>query len=165
MSAPLTDLQTEFRQAMANLCAPVSIITVMDGDRPHGTTVSAVMSLSMDPLLVAVALADTSETLARIRESKAFGVNVLAGDQHDIAGRFATKGPDKFGDIDWHQVEPVPRITGTAVWLACRVADLLPGGDHTIVVGDVVAAESDTDAQPLTYHRRGFGTHAAHGDR
>lgn len=158
-------LQTEFRQAMANLCAPVSIITVMDADRPHGTTVSAVMSLSMDPSLVAVALAETSQTLARIRRSRAFGVNVLADDQHHIAGRFATKAPDRFGDIDWQQAGTVPRITGSAVWLACRVAGLLPGGDHTIVVGEVVAAESDPLARPLTYHRRGFGTHTARTDR
>ena len=136
----------------------------MDGDRPHGTTVSAVMSLSMDPLLVAVALADTSETLARIRNRRR-SVSMCWPVTSTTSPADSRRRPDKFGDIDWHQVESVPRITGTAVWLACRVADLLPGGDHTIVVGDVVAAESDTDAQPLTYHRRGFGTHAAHGDR
>jgi flavin reductase (DIM6/NTAB) family NADH-FMN oxidoreductase RutF len=102
MSTPVSDdLATRFRHAMAHLCAPVTIITAMDDRRPHGTTVSAVMSLSVEPLLV-------------------------------------------------------------AVWLSCELESLLPGGDHTIVVGRVHTADTNTDAEPLTYHRRSFGTHAAH---
>lgn len=163
MSTPVSDdLQTRFRHAMAHLCAPVTIITAMDDRRPHGTTVSAVMSLSVEPLLVAVALAQTSDTLALIETSRRFGVNVLASHQHPIALRFATKGEDKFAEVGWQPSGEVPRIDETAVWLSCELESLLPGGDHTIVVGRVHTADTNTDAEPLTYHRRSFGTHAAH---
>ncbi|MDT0222931.1 flavin reductase family protein [Gordonia sp. AC31] len=159
MSLTAVDLSSTFRDAMAHMCAPVSVITTMDGDRPHGTTVSAVMSLSVDPLLIAVALAETSESLRHIRGATAFGVNVLDAAQENIALRFATKGDDKFDTIDWTLATGVPRITGTAVWVACTLAEVVQGGDHALLFGSVVDVERDSEAAPLTYHGRRFGTH------
>ena len=159
MSLTAVDLSSTFRDAMAHMCAPVSVITTMDGDRPHGTTVSAVMSLSVDPLLIAVALADTSESLRHIREATTFGVNILDAAQEDIAMRFATKGDDKFATVDWSLACGVPRITGAAVWVACTLAEVVPGGDHALLFGSVVDVERDSGAAPLTYHGRRFGTH------
>src|SRR5690606_19866346 len=92
----LTDLQSGFKEAMAHMCAPVTVITTMDGPHPHGTTVSALMSLSMDPLLIAVAMATSSESLAAVKRTGVFAVNVLGAHQQDAALRFATKGDDKF---------------------------------------------------------------------
>ncbi|MFE0750367.1 flavin reductase family protein [Gordonia sp. NPDC058843] len=159
MSVSPVDLSATFRDAMAHVCAPVSVITTMDGDRPHGTTVSAVMSLSMDPLLVAVALAESSACLRHIRAAGTFGVNILDSAQEDVAMRFATKGDDKFDAVDWSLSADVPRITGAAVWTACTLAGVAEGGDHTILIGSVVDVETRAGAAPLTYHGRRFGTH------
>ncbi|MFC3242007.1 flavin reductase family protein [Gordonia humi] len=155
-------LAVEFREAMANLCAPVTVVGVLDDERAHGTTVSAVMSLSMTPPLIAVALADTSDTLALIRRTGAFSINVLSAAQASIAMSLATKGVDKFADIGWHRCAGTPRVADCAAWLPCTVADDLPGGDHRIIVGAVADASIDPGASPLTYHRRTFGTHVAH---
>lgn len=162
MQENLDRLGAEFKQAMAHLCAPVTVITAMDGDRPHGTTVSAIMSLSMEPHLLAVALANTSECLGLIAKTKRFGVNVLASEQHDIAYRLAGKGAAKFDGVAWAHRDGLPHVSGASIWIACDVAEVVSGGDHRILLGRVRAVETSTDQDPLTYHRRGFGTHVPH---
>lgn len=147
-----------FREAMAHVCTPVTVITTFDGDRPHGTTVSAFMSLSMGPPMVAVALDGDSELLALIRESERFGVNVLASAQSDVALAFARKGRDKFNGVGWRRRDDLPALDGISGWVACTATDFAVGGDHTVIFGEVIGADHAV-AEPLTYHRRVFGTH------
>ncbi|MGV0739727.1 flavin reductase family protein [Mycobacterium syngnathidarum] len=144
---------------MAAVCTPVSVITAFVQSRPHGTTVSAFASLSVRPPMIMLALDGDSDLLDAIRASKRFAVNVLGAGHRDEALRFARKGRDKFDDVAWHTHHGLPRLAGATTWLACEVADLLPGGDHVIVTGDVLVSESDP-SPPLTYHARVFGTHS-----
>lgn len=156
-------LDAEFLSVMGGVCAPVVVVTAMDGDRPHGTTVSAFASLSRRPPMILVALDVGSDLLGIIRKTGSFGINVLSDQQPDTAMAFARKGQDKFAGVAWHPVGGVPRLDGSTGWLSCEVADLVPGGDHVIVLGNVVGAE-DAPERPLVYHRRVFGTHAAIDD-
>ncbi|CCG03720.1 flavin reductase family protein [Blastococcus saxobsidens] len=149
-----------FREVMAAVCTPVSVITGLDDGVPHGTTVSAFASLSMAPPMVLVSLDRGSDLLALVRRTGLLGVNVLGSGQSELATQCARKGADKFTDVAWELHAGVPRIAGAAGFLGCTVAGLVPGGDHVIVLGDVVAAETVADA-PLTYHGRVFGTHFA----
>jgi flavin reductase (DIM6/NTAB) family NADH-FMN oxidoreductase RutF len=158
-SAPGVDAAT-FRAVMASVAAPVAVVTVMAGQRPHGSTVSAFTSLSLHPPMVLVALDRASDLLRHIRDSGEFGVNVLAADQAPLARAFARKGDDKFDGVAWAREAGVPRLPGSAGWLACAVESLVPGGDHEVVLGRVIAAEH-ADFPPLTYHQRSFGTHQA----
>lgn len=152
-------LQETFKNVMAHVATPVAVVTSMNGGSPAGTTVSAFLSLSMDPPMVLVSLDRGSETLELVTESRKFGVNILASDQHDAALRFATKnGLGKFHGVRWDIDHALPRIVGAAGWVACTVEGVVEGGDHMIVLGHVVAAEQH-DSHPLTYHRRTFGTH------
>ncbi|MCK8673627.1 flavin reductase family protein [Rhodococcus sp. HM1] len=161
MNSPLTqDLTTVFRDVMAGVCTPVTVVTALDGDRPHGTTVSAFASLSMDPPMVLVALDRGSDLLTVVRGQGRFGVNILGHGQDSLALTFARKGPDKFAAVAWSLSAGTPRITGTPGWLACTVSDLVDGGDHVVVLGHVTEADRH-DHPPLTYHRRTFGTHSA----
>lgn len=154
-----TTLQQRFLEVMAGVCTPVSVVTSTDADAPYGTTVSAFASLSLEPPMVLVALDQRSDLLAVLRRSGRFGLNVLADDQADLAVAFARKGGSgKFDGVRWHDDGGVPRLLGATGFLRCDVADLLPGGDHMIVLGGVQHAEPAAGA-PLTYHRRGFGTH------
>jgi flavin reductase (DIM6/NTAB) family NADH-FMN oxidoreductase RutF len=150
-----------FREVMAAVCTPVSVVTAMAGDRPHGSTVSAFASLSLNPPMVLVSLDQASELLRHIRRSLVFGLNVLHAGQAALATAFARKGDDKFNGISWVLDSGVPRLEGSAGWLACRVEQLVSGGDHIVVVARVVAGGC-TAAPPLTYHQRRFGTHRAH---
>ncbi|MEE2032662.1 flavin reductase family protein [Rhodococcus chondri] len=154
------DFTTEFRDVMANVCTPVTVVTALDGHRPHGTTVSAFASLSMSPPMVMVALDRGSDLLVLIREQKRFGINVLGHGQDGLALAFARKGADKFDGVEWSLSAGVPRIDGAPGWVACHVADLVDGGDHIVVLGHVEDA-ARADHPPLTYHGRTFGTHSA----
>jgi flavin reductase (DIM6/NTAB) family NADH-FMN oxidoreductase RutF len=149
-----------FKEVMANVCAPVSVVTALHGNRAHGTTVSALAALSLDPPMIMVALDHSSELLAIIRASRKFGVNVLGSGHQHLARQFATKGHGKFDGVPWTAHTGVPRITGTPGWLACSLESLVPGGDHVIALGTVTAAET-ADHPPLTYYAREFGTHSA----
>ncbi|MGW3150308.1 flavin reductase family protein [Streptomyces sp. NPDC001177] len=154
------ELRAAFTDVMAGVATPVSVITAMDGDRPHGTTVSAFASLSLVPPMVLVSLDRQSDLLKVVRHSGRFGMNVLAGGQSAVARAFARKGESKFDGIAWNRVDDLPRLEGISGWLACEVSDLVTGGDHVVVLGTVITAQVG-DPTPLTYHARAFGTHIA----
>jgi flavin reductase (DIM6/NTAB) family NADH-FMN oxidoreductase RutF len=146
-----------FREALGAICTPLAIVTSQRGGRPHGTTVSAFCSLSLDPPLVLVSLNRASNLLAMVRTTGTFGINVLENGQQALAKRFATKSEDKFAEVAWSIDHDLPRIHGGGSWIARRVEDLLRGGDHEIVVGLVEHAEQDA-RQPLLYQQGGFTT-------
>lgn len=161
MSVPSDGLQARFREVMAHVPSPVSIVTALNGGLPHGTTVSAFASLSIEPPMVLVALDRGSELLASIRRTHRFGINVLGVAQSALALAFARKGGvRKFQGVKWDVHQDLPRLAGAPGWLACTVADLVGGGDHVIALGLVEVADT-VEAEPLIYHRRVFGTHAA----
>jgi flavin reductase (DIM6/NTAB) family NADH-FMN oxidoreductase RutF len=149
---------------MASVCAPVAVVTASDEGRPHGTTVSAFSSLSLDPPLVMVALDRSSDLLAILRRTGRFGVNLLSYAQDDLAVRFAQKGRTKFDGVDWREEDGLPRLMPRSGWLACRVTELHDGGDHLLAIGQVEVAEPSAEA-PLVYHKRRFGTHSGSLDR
>jgi flavin reductase (DIM6/NTAB) family NADH-FMN oxidoreductase RutF len=146
-----------FREALGAVCAPVAVVTSFFDERPHGTTVSAFCSLSLEPPLVLVALDRGSDLLRMIRSARRYGINVLGHDQEAVAKRFARKGIDKFDEVDWELDSDLPRLDATASWIACRLHELIDGGDHVIAVGFVERAQAGA-AHPLLYRQRAFGT-------
>jgi flavin reductase (DIM6/NTAB) family NADH-FMN oxidoreductase RutF len=149
----------DFKESMARVSSTVIVVTTRTHAGPYGTTVTAFMSLSVNPPMIVVSLDRGSQLLARIRAVSRFGVNVLSHDQADIARTFARKGSEKFAGVPWALDRGLPRLDGTASWLSCSAARLVDGGDHILVIGVVEAAEI-SDRPPLTYHARSFGTHA-----
>jgi len=148
-----------FLDVMASVVSPVTVVTAMIGDRPHGTTVSAFCSLSLDPPMVVVALDRRSDLRQGIEAGTPVGINVLGSDHSDLARQFARKGFDKFDGVEWTLDNGVPRILGAPGWLVCEASDVVPGGDHVLVLCTVSECEH-CDAAPLAYHNRIFGTHA-----
>jgi flavin reductase (DIM6/NTAB) family NADH-FMN oxidoreductase RutF len=151
-----------FREVMARVATPVSIVTTLHDELPYGTTVSAFTSLSIDPPMVLVALDRGSDTLKSIRISGRFGLNILSAGQAETAATFASKGGSgKFDTTSWSISEGLPRIPGALGWITSTLADLVDGGDHVIALGLVQSAET-TDGEPLVYHGRAFGSYLAH---
>lgn len=144
----------EFRAAMAQIPTGVTVVAANGADGPAGATASAVASLSLEPMLMLACLDRGSRTLRAVQAADRFGINVLAGDQEDIARAFSTKAPvaDKWSGIDWEERDGLPAIHGAAVWVACDLHDMIGGGDHVIITGAVVDFEAG-DATPLVYHR------------
>jgi flavin reductase (DIM6/NTAB) family NADH-FMN oxidoreductase RutF len=120
-------------------------------------TASAVSSLSLDPVQLLVCISNGLPTLANIRAAGRFAVNVLRDDQADVAMRFADPTADRFAGLALRDGWESPALADAIAVFDCRVAEMLPGGDHTIVIGDVVACENDPDAAPLVYWASSFG--------
>jgi 3-hydroxy-9,10-secoandrosta-1,3,5(10)-triene-9,17-dione monooxygenase reductase component len=157
----VTATVVDLRGTMSHFATGVTVVSTLDADGlPIGTTASAVSSVSLDPPLVLVCLARTSNTLAALRWHGAFAVNVLAGDHADLALAFAQPGPCEA----WGDGPPPAAATGSPLVpdalavLDCALHDVLPGGDHAIVLGRVVAtAATDDERAPLLSFRRRLG--------
>lgn len=144
----------ELRRLMSRWVTGVAVVTSTDGTGPRGATTNALTSLSLDPLLVLVALDRASNTLQAVRNSGRFCINVLAADQEELARRFATKasGEEKLAGVPHQLVDAVPVLDGAVAWLACELDHELGGGDHTILLGRPLEAGSISDTQPLVFH-------------
>jgi flavin reductase (DIM6/NTAB) family NADH-FMN oxidoreductase RutF len=154
-----------FRQLMAGVCAPVTVVTTVVDGVPYGATVSSLASLSLDPPLVTVAFDRASTLLARIQRAGQFGVNILSYSQDDLARNFAVSQADKFSGTDWFADDGLPRLAEVAGWMACDLNHTVEGGDHLLLFGLVRAAGSRRDLPPLVYAHRTYGTHSRFAQR
>ncbi|OIK26921.1 reductase [Streptomyces malaysiense] len=161
----------EFRAAMSRLAAGVVLVTAqeppLDPDDPDapgvedvGMTATAFLSVSLDPPLVLVSLREGSRMDDLLAEQPLWAVSVLAESQRHIAGRFAMKGriSDRllFADLGCTrgEVTHAQLVDGALATLECRTEQRVAAGDHTLVVGRVLAARvPSTEGGPLTYFR------------
>jgi len=144
-----------FREVMGHFATGVTVVTASGPDGPVGMTANAVCSLSLDPLLALVCFANGARTLRVVREQRRFGVNVLAKGQEDLAHLFASKLPEaeKFAGVQHTVHDGIPVIEGTLAWVGCTLEHWVPGGDHTIGIGAVTAAEKASDGAALIWYR------------
>jgi flavin reductase (DIM6/NTAB) family NADH-FMN oxidoreductase RutF len=146
------------RRLMTHWPTGVAVITSRGESGPRGATTNALTSLSLDPLLVLVALDRASNTLAAVRTSGRFCINVLAADQEEVARRFATKasGEEKLAGVPHELVDGVPVLGGSVAWLACDLDGELEGGDHAILLGRPREANADPTRRPLVFYGGGY---------
>lgn len=149
-----------FKEVLGAVAAPVAVVTALHDGRPHGTTVSAFCSLSLEPPMVLISLDAGSGLLARVRRSGRFAINVLAAGQEPLATGFARKGADKFAEVDWSDHDGLPRLPLSRGFIACRVERDVPAGDHVLLLGLVEHAER-SEQEPLLYCERRFGRFGA----
>jgi 3-hydroxy-9,10-secoandrosta-1,3,5(10)-triene-9,17-dione monooxygenase reductase component len=142
---------------MGHFATGVTVVTVATPDGPIGLTANAVCSLSLEPVLLLVCFDNEARTLPALRETGRFGVNVLGSGQADLARLFASKLPEheKFADVPHTVHDGIPVIEGALAWVGCRLERLIPGGDHTIGIGGVEAAEAGT-GEPLLWFRGSY---------
>lgn len=151
---PVDDAQ--FKLAMSHFASGVTIVTTEHDGKPFGMTVAAFSSLSLHPPLVLICIEKGVKTHEAIAAAGKFGVSILSDAQTDVSNRFASRGDDKFAGIATRRGESgVPLIDGAITTLECTLREHLPGGDHTIFVGEVVAI-STAEGTPLLYYRSGY---------
>ncbi|MFG2480637.1 flavin reductase family protein [Streptomyces fagopyri] len=151
------DTTVDFRATMGRLVTGVSVITTRSGSTPIGMTASAVAALSLAPLQLLVCIANHLYTRTAIAEHGRFAVNVLGEDSETLARNFAMSKPEKFMGVETIDDHGVPVLKDAIAAVVCDVAEALPGGDHTIFVGDVRYCTHRVDSRPLVHFAGGFG--------
>jgi 3-hydroxy-9,10-secoandrosta-1,3,5(10)-triene-9,17-dione monooxygenase reductase component len=128
-----------FRAAMGLLPTGVTVVTASGPDGPAGATANAVCSLSIEPMLMLACLDRGSRTLLAVQAANHFGISVLHAGQEQIARAFATKAPvaDKWAGVAWSDRDGIAAIDDSLAWIACELRDVIGGGDHVIVTGEV----------------------------
>jgi 3-hydroxy-9,10-secoandrosta-1,3,5(10)-triene-9,17-dione monooxygenase reductase component len=145
----------DFRRLMGFWATGVSVITAQGDEGPAGATANALSSLSLEPPLALVCFDLSSRTLAAVRESERFCINMLSAGQEDVSRLFATKKSqeEKFAEIDHQLVQGVPVIDSSLAYLVCELDSELRRGDHVIAIGQVLESGADEDASPLLFYR------------
>jgi flavin reductase (DIM6/NTAB) family NADH-FMN oxidoreductase RutF len=146
-----------FRDVMGRFVTGVTVVTASSSEGPVGMTANAVCSLSLDPLLLLVCFDNQARTLPVVRDVGRFGVNVLRAGQDDLARLFASKLPEseKFAGVPHTVHDGIPVIEGALAWVGCRLERVIPGGDHTIGIGAIEAAEAG-HGEPLIWFRGSY---------
>lgn len=145
----------EFRQTVGLLPTGVTVVSAFEPSGPAGATASAVCSLSLEPMMMLVCLDLGSRSLVAVREAGRFGISVLGESQRDAAELFATKASqeEKWASVHWREHLGVPIIEASLARVVCTLSEVIPGGDHVIVTGEVLEVEADDDpGEPLIYH-------------
>jgi flavin reductase (DIM6/NTAB) family NADH-FMN oxidoreductase RutF len=145
----------EFREVMGHFATGVTIVAGRHPDgAPCGLTVNSVASVSLHPLLVLVCLDRAAASHDGIVDGRAFAISVLSSRDEDLARRFsAGSRTERFQDLP-HRVAVTgsPVLEGALAWLDCEVRDVHIAGDHSIVVGEVVACAVG-EGDPLVFYR------------
>ena len=147
--------RNEFRQTVGLLPTGVNVVSAFQASGPAGATASAVCSLSLEPMMMLVCLDLGSRSLEAVREAGRFGISVLGESQRAAAEMFATKADqeEKWSSVVWREHLEVPIIEGSLARVVCDLAEVIPGGDHVIVTGEVLEVEAeDEPGEPLIYH-------------
>jgi len=147
----------DFREVMRHWATGVCVVTTQGADGPAGCTISSLMSVSLSPPLLVIALATDSVTLGAIGRAGAFGVNVLGADQGDLGQRFATgEHRDRFrGVACWYQRQ-LPLLPEAVACVICTVRDIAPCADHVLVIGEPVWHMVRRHLPPLIRFRSGY---------
>lgn len=150
--------ENSFKDAMAKWASGVTVVTSVNEGHNVGITASSFSSVSLQPPRILVCVAKTLFTHGVIEKHRAFAVNILGTQHLEWGMRFAGMFPemeDRFEGIEYTRAETgCPILPGVLGWLDCRLAHAYDGGDHTIFVGEVVAAGSETGGEPILYFNR-----------
>ncbi len=143
------------RDAMGCFATGITVVTAQDASgTPVGLTANSFTSVSLDPPLLLVCIANTAGTAPVLRNAAHFGVNVLQTSQQQTSNRFAGKGEDRFAETPWAPGETgVPLLEGSLVGFECKRHAVHDGGDHFLLVGEVVRAGFEPRRDPLLYFR------------
>lgn len=152
----------DFRDSLGLFATGIAIATSSDGAERVGITINSFASVSMAPPLVLFSVSRTLRSFDVFARASGFTINVLRKDQKELSARFARAGDDK-----WHAVDAVPGAHGGVVirpslaTFDCRLHRSYDGGDHLILVGEVVSLASAAMHEPLIYFRSNYHEIAA----
>jgi flavin reductase (DIM6/NTAB) family NADH-FMN oxidoreductase RutF len=149
------------RDLMGRFATGVSVVAARQGPLRAGMTANAIASISVDPPIMMASIARRAETHGAIIGSHAFAISVLSRDQRAVADCFAQPTTadklKRFCDAEWHEAETgSPILEGALAYFDCRLTARHDGGDHTVFLGEIVAAGFREDAEPLLWYASAY---------
>jgi flavin reductase (DIM6/NTAB) family NADH-FMN oxidoreductase RutF len=147
--------ERELRDALGRFATGVTVVTTMTSAGPLGITANSFSSVSLDPPLVLWAPARKSRRFPAFEAASHFAVHVLSAGQRELAEQFAGPGEGFEGVAFVPGLGEAPLLGGCAARFECRHAAGYDGGDHLIVVGEVLRLVQ-ADLAPLLYYRGGY---------
>ena len=140
------------RQIMGRFATGVTLLTTRFDEGILGMTANAVMSLSLEPPLVVVAVDKENSMHECLTQGECFALNMLRADQEEISRRFAVSGPKDFSGLELTVAETgAPILVDAIAFVDCRLVEILPGGDHDMFIGEPVAGKT-RDGNPLIFY-------------
>ena len=159
-TAPPADVSPrELRDTMGSLVTGVCVITAVADGEDVAMTANSVTSVSLDPPMILVCIAQTARFHDVLVDSVHWGVSILDAEAAEVSAHFARPGRDRRGQFEktsYHRgpVTGVALVDDSCAYLECRTEVVYPGGDHSIVVGRVVSTELRAESvHPLVFHR------------
>lgn len=152
-----------FREAMGMLPTGVTVVSTSGGEVPYAMTANAVMSVSLEPVLMVFSANRRGRFYTAVMDAGVWGVSILPARARPLAKLFAMHGrplPHEFESIPHHRGAQtgVPLLDSALATFECRTVGAYPAGDHTLVLGRVVALSCfDGPLPALTFWRGGFG--------
>ncbi|QCJ42115.1 flavin reductase [Bacillus sp. S3] len=140
----------QFRNAMGKFATGITVVAVEVDGNIHGMTANAFMSVSLNPKLVVVSIAEKAHMLEKIRQSRTFSVNILSGDQQDMSMIFAGQVKDH-QEVVFERLNGVPVLPNALAQISCEVTNAYVEGDHTLFIGKVTDIQMK-DSDPLIYY-------------
>ena len=146
------------RDALGCFATGVTVVTTHDAEgRPVGLTANSFTALSLDPPLLLVCVARSATSAAALEVAGHFAVNVLQTGQRPASITFSTRVEDRFGQTEWSVGEHgAPVLMDSLSVFECRRHAVHEGGDHFILVGEVVKATFEPGLDPLLYFRGSY---------
>ncbi|GAB2527440.1 flavin reductase family protein [Nocardia heshunensis] len=140
----------QYRAAMRHYPAGVTIVTLNSKNGPVGFTATSFASLSAQPPLISFNIAETSSSIEAMLRAESLVVHFLGEHQKHLAQRFSRAAEDRFTDRSLWTTLPTgePVLHGTPIWVRATVHQLLPIGDHTLVIGLVTQVHDNTEDSP-----------------
>jgi flavin reductase (DIM6/NTAB) family NADH-FMN oxidoreductase RutF len=135
----------------------VTALAALVDDVPVGLAASSFTSVSLEPPLVSVCIAHSSNTWPLLAAAPRLGVSILSAEQ-SLAGRqLAGKGADRFAGLSWRATDDgAVLLEGSSGWLDVSLYQQVRAGDHDIVVLAVHDLDGDHDVHPLVFHASQF---------
>ncbi len=148
---------TSLREAFGHFPTGVVAIAAEVGGVREGLAVSTFVPVSLEPPLVSICVQNTSTTWPKLKDLPKLGISVL-GEAHDAAARtLAAKTGDRFAGLETVSTHHgAVFIKGTGLWLESAIEQMIPAGDHTIVVLRVHEVTVDAEVAPIVFHRSAF---------
>jgi len=159
-TAPSPVSANHYRAVMRHLPTGVAAICAEDPETagPAGLIVGTFQSLSLDPALVTFSVARTSSSWPKVARARWFSVSLLANGQQAVCKALSSKAADKFQSITWSKSKfGTPHIEGSLGWIDCVVREELDGGDHVLIIADVLEMQA-ADGEPLVFHGGRLGS-------